>query len=107
LSAQYKGSYKVANKLHQSLEERTDKEYDIHVLLGDQVDLDYWEKYFETNKTPFEERAKILIKKLKEKAATTQAVFFENWTKSGHTEDNIKKHWIVNGFFVKSFCYNH
>lgn len=102
LSAQYKGSYKVANKLHQSIEERTDKEYDIHVLLGDQVDLDYWEKYFETNKTPYNERAKILIKKLKEKATSTQGVFFENWAKAGHTEDNIKKHWIVNGFSLKA-----
>ncbi|MBK8622178.1 MAG: hypothetical protein IPN79_10520 [Saprospiraceae bacterium] len=58
LTGQYKGSYKVTNKLHEALTLRSEARYDVHVMFDDQVDLNYWEKYFETNHTPFEERAK-------------------------------------------------
>ncbi|MBK6785452.1 MAG: hypothetical protein IPG79_18165 [Saprospiraceae bacterium] len=72
LSGQYKGSYKISSKLHASLDNRSEEKIHCNVLLTDQVDLKQWENYFETNKTPYTERAKLLIKELKKKANNTQ-----------------------------------
>ncbi|MBK7522887.1 MAG: S8 family serine peptidase [Saprospiraceae bacterium] len=102
LSGQYKGSYKISSKLHASLDNRSEEKIHCNILLTDQVDLKQWENYFETNKTPYTERAKLLIKELKKKANNTQKEvvdFLENFP--GVDKNSLKRHWLANAISVR------
>ncbi|MFZ1703385.1 MAG: S8 family serine peptidase [Saprospiraceae bacterium] len=102
LFGQFKGSYKVSSKLLSSLDVRSNKSISVHVVLEDQVNLDAWESYFKLNKLSYEDRAKILIKALKNKATATQPELVEYLKKQPGIEANsLKTHWITNAISFK------
>lgn len=101
LSAQFKGSYKISSKLHETLDSRSGEKIHCNILLADQVNLKQWENYFEINKTTYPERAKILIKELKKKASSSQQkVLAFLGVFPGVDKSTIKSHWLANAVSV-------
>ncbi len=75
----------------------------IYVLLEDQINLQQLEQQLRLQKASLEERTATLIPLLKEKAASTQLKYIQEFEQSTAVETNsIHSFWIANAVFLKA-----
>ena len=69
------------------------------VVLGDQLDIDRYQRTFDQLKTPSDDRKQIIVKELRALAANSQAQILPRIKAiTGLSTSQIETFWVLNGF---------
>ena len=99
LFAQYNYELKTTEDLMLQFEQSPTESQRAVVVLGDQLDIDRYQRTFDQLKTPSDDRKQIIVKELRAIAANSQAQILPRIKAiTGLSTSQIETFWVLNGF---------